>query len=199
MTVNLPVADQDPWDETLNTVLSQVGNQWVPDDYTMAAWSMDPALCQTNGTAMASGFLHLVALKIRKTVTVTGFAFMVATPAVTPVVGQNFIGLYDQAGTLLMSAAIDTQIAASAAAHRVAATPTAIGPGTYRVGVLTNAATGPIFLTSVASTVRPNLNLPLADLRVARQGAGLIALPGSAPAVNNAQASDKNIFLGLTI
>lgn len=195
MTITLPTAGQDPWDVDLNTVLSQVGNEWQPDDYGFATWNYDPAVCNSAVT-LVNGTIYLNRVNVRRNVTVDGIAWVITTVGVGPVATQNWVGLYTAAGSRIAQTNVDAQVTVTG--NKL--TPiTAVGltPGFYWVATLFNAGTPPQILSGVDSTVRPNLGLATTALRSAVNGTAQTALPANITPASNTATGSKSQFVGL--
>lgn len=195
MTISLPAQGLEPWDAALNTVLSQVGNTWLPDDYGWAAWTYDPAVC-AGSEAITNGTHYLARMNVRRTVNVDSIAWFVVTAGITPTAGQNWVSLYSSAGTRLATTGVDADFAATGP-KLTAITPQALAPGFYWASFLFNAATPPALMSGVSSTSRNNQLLPVAQLRNAVNGTALTTAPASIVPGSNTAVASRNIWSAL--
>lgn len=126
--------------------------EFTPDQQALLAWAYDPSVTPA-ADALTSGEVRMVKLpNFAKSVTISSIALFVATIAVTPTAGQNFLGLYNAAGTRIavtadMSAA--TTVAGYSLQALTAPVVVAANTPTY-VAYLCNAAT-PYQLPSAAT------------------------------------------------
>lgn len=187
-TVTAPVAQSITGGGTV--ALTRIGNAGDPtsvpvpntpvaSDHGLVAWTVDPTSSVYVNVANANGTLYCNAVHVRATTAVTKLCFYVGTVAGTPVAGQNWIGLYDATGALLVSAALDSVVTSTGnKVVTVASTP--VAPGRYWVGILTNAASGPNLARSgVIAPPLANFNLTAANYRTGTSGTGQTTLPAS--------------------
>lgn len=160
-----------------------------PQDHGVVAWSIDPASASSSST-LTNGTQYFTSLYVRNAVTVTKLHFIVGTGATTPVAGQNFIGIYNSSGTKLASVGIDTEIAA-AGWHEVTISSTALSPGIYWVGLVSNASVGAaIARAGGVSANGNNFNLTASTYRFFVNGTSKTALDASiTPASNSVTGS----------
>lgn len=114
-----------------------------PSDHAYIAWVYDPVFTAGSGTVNVGG-LYLSALYIRATTTISSIVIYIATAGSTLTTGENFVGLYNQSGTLLSGSADQTTTFAGTGAKAIAlTTPQTVSPGMYWAAVLANGTTGP--------------------------------------------------------
>lgn len=163
--------------------------QAQPRDHSLVAWAFDPAVI-SNASAGVAGTLYLIGVFVNRSVNVTKIYWGSNAAGSGAVANQNFVGLYNAAGTLLASVGIDADVTAAAGPHTDTITSTALTPGLYWVAILINATVMPTLYR------QGNLNANLvnvgiaaaASLRYATAGTALTALPASITPGNNAFA-----------
>jgi hypothetical protein len=149
---------------------------YTPADHSLVAWSGDPA-AMVNVSAFTNGTLYLSKVLLRKAATISKLWYNCTTAAVSPVAGQNFIGLFDSSGTLLASASIDGNLTANVV-HSISITPQNLAAGSYWVGMITNASTPPQFARSSGNNLM-NAGLTAANYRFAVNGTGRTSMPAT--------------------
>jgi hypothetical protein len=152
-----------------------------PASHGVAAWCYDPALA-VNSTQLTAGTLYLVRVNIAANVTATKIYWWVASTGSSAVAGQNVVGLYDSAGTLLASANVDASFS-SATLKTTTIAATALSAGSfYWVGMVFNASVTPTLTRASGWSgvdTAANLGLAAAAYRFAKNGTGRTALPSS--------------------
>jgi len=175
------------------TGVSTTGGQlpWLPVDnaFLAATASLDGV---DNQFQTVAGTLYLLKLPVRASFTCTSLSYIVSTGGSGASTG-SFVGLYNSAGTLLSgSADIGANLAVAADYTTALTSAQALTAGTFVwAAMLTNlATTQPTFRAWVT-----NIGLAAAAFRVATNGAGLVALPGSVtPSANT--SSGASIWIG---
>ena len=169
---------------TISGNLVVTGNalgQDFPAAHGLASWCYDPALA-VNSTQLTAGKLYLVRVNIAASVSVTKVYWWVANTGSSAVAGQNFVGLYDSAGTLLASAGVDTSFS-SATLKTTTVPATALTAGSFCwVALLFNASVTPTLTRASGWTgvdAAANLGLSAAAYRFAVNGTGRTTLPAS--------------------
>lgn len=114
-----------------------------PSDHGSAiAWTADPVTINGGTAPAASGTVYLSALYVNKTITATKLFWAVTSPGLTtPVAGQNFVGLYNSAGTRLATVNVDGRTGTNTMFTETISV--ALTPGLYWVGFVFNATTLP--------------------------------------------------------
>lgn len=169
-----------------------------PADNGLKAWSFDPASASAT-TGITSGTLYLTAIFVRAPITITKLWYGMGTAATSPVAGQNFVGLFSSAGTLLASAGIDTQVTGTNGPQNVTITSTALAAGCYWFGILQNAATPQALVRSApAFGALSNVNLSSATFRAAVNGTGLTAMPSSITLASNSQSGASHLWAAVS-
>jgi len=183
--VNDAFTDQDARLTVAETELAATPpiGEVVAADHNAIAWTGDPGMVVSVG-ALTFGTLYMIRLQIRETQTLTSVAYNVSAAGSGLTAGQNFVGLYNAAGTLLRSTADQTANFGATGFYQVNwSTPVVVPAGAHYVTWLTNGATTPPSLTRVGSwTSGPNplnVGLTATTARSATSGAGLTALPAS--------------------
>jgi len=155
--------------------------QDFPAAHGVAAWCYDPALA-VNSTQLSSGVLYLTRVNIAAAVNVTKLYWWIGNQGSSPVSGQNQVGLYDSAGTLLASATVDAAIS-TAGLKTTTITSQALTAGSfYWVGMLFNASVPPTLTRASGWTgvdQAANLGLSVSAYRFATNGSSRTALPAS--------------------
>jgi len=158
-----------------------------PREHGLAAWSFPPEQV-VSGKAGTAGTLYLAQLYVPRPVTATKLCWGINTAGSGAVAGQNWVGLYSAAGSLLASAGVDARVSTSGAWQETI-TGTALTPGSYWIAFLINATTMPqIYRGGDVSAGLMNLGLSGATLRWATNGTGLTALPSSITPGSNTSA-----------
>lgn len=166
-------------------------NIWGPGDLGLIAWNYEPTTA-SNQTAATNGTLYLMQLNLRYAKTITNLCFAITVAGTTPTASQNYLGLYNAAGTLVAAtaaAALDTPTTTTGFKSIAVSTPYAAAAGKYWVGLLLNATTPAQPTRAIGTPSIPNLGLAAANLRFATNGTGLTALPGSITPASNSAAS----------
>ncbi|WP_217553173.1 glycoside hydrolase family 55 protein [Streptomyces sp. GbtcB6] len=158
-----------------------------PREHGLIAWTDDPNRV-SSGKAGTAQRLYLAALYVPRPVTATRLVWGINTAGASPVTGQNFVGLYDSAGTRLASVGVDARMTATGPFTETIDAD--LTPGLYWVGFLFNASTMPaVYRCGDLNATLLNVNLAgtPARLRYATNGSGLSALPDTiSPAGNTA-------------
>lgn len=191
MSITLPITGQVNWDVPLNEVLAELSADWQPDDHNLMAWAYEPQQ-MTGSTVLTSGTITLSGLVLRQSVTVNNIYWEIQTVASTITAGQNFIGLYNSAGTRLVTVNIDAAIT-STGLKTTATGALNLSAGRYWVAWVMNATTPAALgrggaLAGAADTA--NVGLTAATMRFATNAAAQTSLPASiTPASNTAAIS----------
>ena len=181
------------------TGVSTTGGQlpWLPVDnaFLAATASLDGV---DNQFQTVAGTLYLLKLPVRASFTCTSLSYIVSTGGSGASTG-SFVGLYNSAGTLLSgSADIGANLAVAADYTTALTSAQALTAGTFVwAAMLTNlATTQPTFRAwATPSALVTNIGLAAAAFRVATNGAGLVALPGSVtPSANT--STGASIWIG---
>lgn len=164
--------------------LSVVNNPtFTPNDHGLITWTQDPATLRSGGDSVTAGVVYLSKVKIvdRSTVVSNIKVGLVNTPTLLTA-GQNFVGLYDSSGTLLVSSADQAAAWATAGEKTAAITPQTLAVGTYYVAILANfTGTAPQFATGAGhgQSAVTNSGLSTGTSRFLTSGAAQTALPAS--------------------
>lgn len=155
--------------------------QDTPAVHGVAAWAYDPALA-VNSTQPNSGTVYLTRVDIAADVSVTRLYWWIGNEAFGAVAGQNAVGLYSPAGTLLAAVNVDATV--TTAALKITDIPAqALTAGSFCwVAMLFNATGTPGLTRGTGWTgvgLAANLGLAPAEYRFAMNGSGLTALPAS--------------------
>lgn len=158
-----------------------------PSAHSMVAWTYDMQHCIA-GKAGVAQTLYLAAVYVNRAASVTKLYWGINTAGSGTVAGQNFVGLYNSAGTLVTSAGIDARVTTTGPfTETISASVT---PGQYWVAFLINATTMPqIYRAQDLNAAFMNLGITAAaNYRFATNGTGLSALPGTITPASNATA-----------
>lgn len=187
MTFTPITAGTTQWDVPLNAALQDLQDQiesyalFSPLDHNLITWTMDPAIA-AGGTALTSGVLHLIKIKLPEDSSVTNVIACITSGGVTLTAGQNFGALYTSSGTLVAITADQSASWTGAGAKTMALVggPYSLTAGTYYGALLSNGATPPSWLRGHGvSTSTLNIGLTAATGRALTSGAGLTTPPAS--------------------
>lgn len=168
-----------------------------PQDHALAAWTVDPATAEAT-TLLVNGTQYLAKVHVRNRVAVTKVWWIGTSGAVTPTAGQNWVGLYNSAGTLLASAGIDTQIAATGP-QSATITSTVLEAGSYWVVLLCNAVTAATLARAGGQNSAANsVNQTSAALRFAVNGTGKTALDAAITPASNTSTGSSALFAAVS-
>jgi hypothetical protein len=165
---------------------SQTPNIRFPSDQGLVAWTFDP-LFSTATTTVTNGTVYLAAVRLRSAAIISKIWYIIQTAAVTPTVGQNYIGLYDSTGSLLNATSIDSNLSAVGVNGVALSASQNLGAGVYWVALLVNAATSPGISRAgaqQASALNVNLSTP-ANYQFATNGTSRTSLTAITPASNS--------------
>lgn len=158
-----------------------------PRVHGFAAWTYPQEHCSA-GKAGTAGTLYLAGLYVPRPVSITKLCWGNNSAGSGATAGQNFIGLYNSAGTLLASVGVDARVA-SAGAWQETISSTALTPGMYWLAYLFNATSMPsVYRGGDLNGALMNLGLANSALRFATNGTGLTALPSSITPSSNSSA-----------
>jgi len=158
------------------------------------AWTADPVTINGSTAPAASGTVYLSALYVSKSITATKLFWGVQTPGLgTPVAGQNFVGIYNSAGTLLQSVNVDGRTGTNTIFTETISV--ALTPGMYWIGFVFNATTlpgiiGPAGLLATAI----NFNDTASTSRWAVNGTGQTSLPATITPASNTGPSISRFY-----
>lgn len=185
--VTTPTIGQLNWGAPLNAALNDLQNQinqriinvgWAPQDQGFIQYTVDPAL-PTNTAALVSGTLTVGQVMVRAAATVNRLAIRITGAGAGLTAGQNFLGLYNSAGSLVAQTA-DQSAAWTATGQMmpVVTAPVGIAAGKYWIAVLSNGATPPT-LRCANQGGDGNFALTGASLRFATAAVAQTVLPAS--------------------
>lgn len=168
----------------ITALQGNVNNADTAQSYGLLGWTTDPAAVGT-GSPTVTGTLHLARVNVNTTGTATKIFWGINTPGSGTVAGQNFVSLWDSAGTRLANVGVDARITSTGLFQETISA--AVTPGLYWVGFLTNSTTPPqVYRTGNLNGTLANTGLGAAQLRFATNGTGLTASPASITPGSNA-------------
>lgn len=159
---------------------------WTPARQGLRGWTFDPVQISANATVAVAGTLYLSLIEIFDTFTSTSLYWDVAVIAATVTAGQNLLGLYNPAGTLVWSAGVDSDILSTGLKETAMAV--SMTPGQWRVGFLFNASTTPALARcgAVSGSVNAvNANISGSAIRGAVNGTGRTTLSNPVTLASN--------------
>lgn len=164
----------------------------------MIAWNFNPNDAGS-GNQTVSGTINLHKIFIPVTGTMTNSIVTVTTAGSGLTAGQNFVGLYNSAGTRLALTADQTTNWGTTGAKIAAFTspPVISTPGFYYVAILSVGTTQPIFAGSAGFSNAYNANLTAATFTHADGPTAQTSLPASITMASNT-SSTKSIWVALT-
>ena len=180
MTLTFPTIGQEPWGAVLNTLIRQAVSQDLPDDHGLAGWAF-PLSAVSAQSAPATGVLQLTRIPVRANQTITNLYCSVGVAGVTLTAGQNFMALYNSAGTRVGVSADQTAAFGSIGNKTVALTaPVAATTGFYWVAWLFNGTTAPQLTRNFTSaSLANNLGSTAATSFAGTFGAAQTSTPAS--------------------
>lgn len=160
-------------------------------DFGAIAWACDPAgTLSSGGTTAVNGTVYLTAVFVPQICTINKILWMVKTAAITPTTSQNFLGIYNAAGTLLNSVNVDTA-STSVGFNSTTITATIVTPGMYWVAMVFNAATPPVLQSTTANGTSTGMGLGVSAslARFATSSTAQTSLPGTITPASNARTA----------
>lgn len=146
-------------------------------DHGLMAWTYDP-VAGPNTSVLTSGTVYMAKLKVTVADTTENVYYQVTTAGGTLTAGQNFVALYNQAGTrVALSADQTTAWGTSGFKTTPWTAPAALTVGNYYLAFLTNGTTG--ITIARGSAHSSEMLSPLqsaANLRWSSGGTGLTGL-----------------------
>jgi len=185
MAYNMPIPiGQDPWGTLLNDSMFEIHRtiETNPTDHGALAWTADP-YGNSGSTGLTSGLPFMSKVWIREPSTLSNVMMSITTAGSGLTAAQNFVGIYNAAGTRIAVSADQTAAFGGTGLVTAAMTaPVAVTPGPYYLTFLCNGTTPPILARgavagSGASTV--NFGLTAATGRYATGPAAQTSLPAS--------------------
>jgi hypothetical protein len=180
-------------------LLGPVNNTFGPGDHGLIAWTMDPASTGSSGTVLSAGFIYMVQVVVRQSVTITKLNVVLGGAGATLTANQCLAGLYDSAGNRVAITADMSTTWNSAGNKTMNLTASySAAPGKYYIALLFNGTTSPTFAcgSTLGATFTPgNANLAAGSYRWCRSAAGQTSLPstvvlsGYTPDANNVYAA----------
>jgi hypothetical protein len=192
---NLPVplgpGNADPGGVQIFAVNGQLwgldsgGNLWsynqprgdvLPGDQGLLEWNFDPAAAIIGGTVMTKTDISLARINVRTPMVASNVWLHCVTAATGQTANQNFVGIYNSAGTLLGSSAagsLDGKLTTGNVVTQPLAAPVSLGPGFYWIAVLVNSSGTAVLLAEAANNAtNGNTGLTAATYRWATNGTG---------------------------
>jgi hypothetical protein len=158
----------------------------------LSAWAFDPAVINSS-TTLTGGTIYLVKLAGVPADTVTKIYWAVATAGATATAGQNWVGLYDSAGTRLQQTGVDADAGSGTGLKTTTITGQLLTPGAfYWAAFLFNASTVPTLARMATGNGGPaaaNAGTTAATMRFATAGTSQTTLPSSITPASNVAAA----------
>lgn len=185
MAYNFPIPiGTDPWGTLVNDSMFEIHRmlETNPVDHNRIAWTFDPA-SNSGSSTIATGTPFMSKVWVREPTTLSTVGVSITTAGVALTAGQNFLGIYNAAGTRIAVSADQTAAWAGTGFIEAAMTaPVAVTPGAYFLTILANGTTSPNFARgavagSGASTI--NFGLTATTGRYATGPAAQTSLPAS--------------------
>lgn len=162
--------------------LSVVNNPtFRPDDHGLISWTDPPTGLSGAGFGLTAGQVYLSKFKIvNRSTIVSNILFRLTVAQVGGTAGQNFVGLYNSSGTLLVSSADATTDFSTTGDKTIAVTPQTLAVGTYYAAWVANhATTAPSVAGGGGNSDLGNIGLSTATARFLNTAAGNTTLPAS--------------------
>jgi hypothetical protein len=149
----------------------------TPRDHGAIAWSVAPYAVRAD-KQVVNGTLYLAALYVPRSTPAAKLFWGINAAGASPVTGQNFVGLYNGAGTQVASVGVDARVATTGPFGETISVN--LVPGIYWFACLFNAATPPhLYIGGDLNPLLVNFNQSGATLAFATNGTGLTALPST--------------------
>lgn len=162
----------------------------------MLAWTFDPASSSGSAANTTTGTIYAARIDTYKTLTVGHLCLDSFVIGTTPTTGENWIGLYNAAGTQLAQGSVDSLVTSSGLG-KFAITAQTIAPGTYYVMWLMNAAAMPTLMKANGNVTQYNIGNSGATLRAAVYGTAQTNLPGTATMASLSATNATPYWVGL--
>lgn len=162
------------------TATGAFGEQ-LPVNHGFSGWTYDPALA-LNSSLLTNGTLYLSKVNIPDDVSVTKLYWWITAVGATPTAGQNWVGIYSAAGTLLASAGVDADITSTGLKTTTIASTALTAGSFYWVALLFNAGTAPTLSRGTGSgglASAVNAGLTSGTYRFATNGTLQTTLPAT--------------------
>jgi hypothetical protein len=183
----------------LRTAVTRPDATWDATDHGLIAWSYDATLAPEGSSAPVNGLVYLIGIQVRAPFTTTKgyFSCSSATTPAGTVAGENFLGLYNSAGTLCASAEIDSNLTSfTAGLQTITWSAGYTGPaGQYWVALLLNGTTNPTLYRAATSVdnATPNAGITTAaNYRICKNGSGATALSAITPSSNTISSTSDS-------
>jgi hypothetical protein len=172
-------------------------SEWEPTDYGLKGWVADPG--QTAGAlAVTPGVVYMWRIRLAAAVTINNVVLQIGGGGVlTP--EQNFVGLYDEAGTLLSgSADMSGSLGSSGLKICPLTVPVDLPRGWVYAAALFNGTSLFNMARYGQSTQYSNVGLPPERKRFAVYGSGVTALPATIPLADLVDAVPAAYWVGVS-
>ena len=171
------------------TATGAFGEQ-LPVNHGLTAWTYDPVIA-TTGSVAVNGTVYLSKVHIPDDAAITKVYWWVTTAGVTATAGQNWVGLYDAAGTRLAATGVDASVASTGLKTTTIASTSLTAGSFVWVALVFNAGTPPALARAtgnagLASAVNAGLTSGL--YRFATNGTLQTSLPASITPGSNTAA-----------
>lgn len=152
-----------------------------PDDHGLITWTDPPGTLSGAGFGLTTGQVYLSKFKIvdRATV-VSNIKYYLTVAQAGGTSGQNFVGLYNSSGTLLIASGDQTTNFSTTGEKTAAITPQTLAVGSYYVAFLANhSTTAPSVAGGGGNSGLTNVGLTAGTGRFLNTSAGNSTLPAS--------------------
>ena len=145
----------------------------------LVGWTYDPAGANQNLT-VGTGQIIMAKLTLLTVTTINNILYSLATSGSGLTAGQNFVGIYNSAGTRIAVSADQTSNFGVAGEHTASVTPVTVEPGDYYVVILMNGTGIPnLHASSSTGTSLTNVNLSVGSLRASLLSGPFTSLPAT--------------------
>jgi hypothetical protein len=181
-------------------VVQPPSNTFGPADHGMVAWTMDPGVTSANGTTLSQGFIYMLQVVLRQSVTISKINVVLGAAGATLTANQCLAGLYDSSGNRVAISADQSTTWNTAGNKTMNLTSSyTAAPGKYYVALLFNGTTSPTFAcgsTLGAAFTPGNANLSAGSYRWCRSASGQTTLPASV-VLSGYTPDANNVYAGV--
>lgn len=172
--------------------LNQPRGDWLPSDAGLLEFNFDPAAASSTGVILVTNKVALARINVRTPIVANNIIFHVDTAGSSLTANQNLCGIYNSAGTLLVSSpagGLDSKVTSTGVITQALSAPQALGPGFYWIALLFNGTTPPTVASAANNLTNANTGLTAATYRWATNGTGTTSLPATITPSSNGVGS----------